>query len=449
MAKTIVNCPNCKRPVQAEIQQLFDTNTDPIAKQKLLSGAVNMVICPHCGFRGGMSTPILYHDADKELLLTFVPPELGLPQNEQERIIGGLINQVMAQLPQEKRKGYLLRPQQTLTLQGLVDRILEADGITKEMVQAQQQRLSLIQRLLMASSDDLRIEIIKQEDQLIDEELFVLLERLIEASSASGDQNSSQKLADLQKMILMHSTFGQDLSSQLKEVEEAVKELKAAGKELTREKLLEIVVNAPNDERLKALVSLVRPGIDYIFFQLLSEKIDRARGDGRARLVQLRDQLLKLTQEYDQAWDARVAETQKKLDSILSSEDVESALMEQSPVVDELFITVLQSTMEKAEQEKDQQKLEKLERIVSMIQKASAPPPEMEFIEKLLLAENEADQRRLLEENKSEVSADFMNTLTNLVYQYQNNDNKELADKLSKLYKVVLRYSMESSLKES
>lgn len=449
MAKTIVNCPNCKRPVQAEIQQLFDTNTDPTAKQKLLSGAVNMVICPHCGFRGGMSTPILYHDADKELLLTFVPPELGLPQNEQERIIGGLINQVMAQLPQEKRKGYLLRPQQTLTLQGLVDRILEADGITKEMVQAQQQRLSLIQRLLMASSDDMRIEIIKQEDQLIDEELFVLLERLLEASSASGDQNSSQKLADLQKMILMHSTFGQDLSSQLKEVEEAVKELKAAGKELTREKLLEIVVNAPNDERLKALVSLVRPGMDYIFFQLLSEKIDRARGDGRARLVQLRDQLLKLTQEYDQAWDARVTETQKKLDNILSSEDVESALMEQSPVVDELFITVLQSTMEKAEQEKDQQKLEKLERIVSMIQKASAPPPEMEFIEKLLLAENEADQRKLLEENKSEVSADFMNTLTNLVYQFQNSDNKELADKLSKLYKLVLRHSMESSLKES
>jgi hypothetical protein len=329
-------------------------------------------------------------------------------------------------LPQEKRKGYLLRPQQTLTLQGLVDRILEADGITKEMVQAQQQRLSLIQRLLMASSDDMRIEIIRQEDQLIDEELFVLLERLLEASSASGDQNSSQKLADLQKMILLHSTFGQDLSSQLKEVEEAVKELKTAGKELTREKLLEIVVNAPNEERLKALVSLVRPGMDYIFFQLLSEKIDRARGDGRARLVQLRDQLLKLTQEYDQAWNARVAETQKKLDSILTSDDVERALMEQSPVVDELFITVLQSTMEKAEQEKDQQKLEKLERI-----------------------ENEADQRKLLEENKSEVSADLMNTLTNLVYQFQNSDNKELADKLSKLYKVVLRHSMESSLKES
>jgi len=73
----------------------------------------------------------------------------------------------------------------------------------------------------------------------------------------------------------------------------------------------------------------------------------------------------------------------------------------------------------------------------------------MEFIEKLLLAENEADQRKLLEENKSEVSADFMNTLTNLVYQFQNSDNKELADKLSKLYKLVLRHSMESSLKES
>lgn len=448
MAKTIINCPSCKRPVQTEVQQLFDMNTDPTAKQKLLSGVANIIQCPHCGFQGGMATPIVYHDAEKELLLSYVPPELGLPQNEQERIIGGLINQILAQLPQEKRKGYLLRPQQTLTMQGLIDRVLEADGITKEMIQAQQQKLALIQRLIAASSDEVREEIIKQEDKNIDEEVFALLEQLIDISAANRDEQSTQKLVDVQKAIIQFSSFGKQLENQLKEVEAAVTSLKAAGKELTREKLLDIVIDAPSDDRVKALVSLIRPGMDYVFFQLLSEKIDRARGDGRARLVQLREKLLAFTSEYDEAMNERLGQARQKLDQILANEDVEKALVEQSPVIDEMFLSVLQSELEKAESEQDEKKLSKLQRIVAMIQKASAPPG-MEFIEELLSIENEIEQRKAMEENKDKITPEFMNTMVNLVYQLQNSDNKELAERFSKLYKNLLRYSMESNLREN
>jgi len=39
------------------------------------------------------------------------PCRVGLPANEQERVIGPLINKVVSNLPQEKRKGYLFRPQ--------------------------------------------------------------------------------------------------------------------------------------------------------------------------------------------------------------------------------------------------------------------------------------------------------------------------------------------------
>ncbi len=59
---------------------------------------------PHCGFEGPLSTPVVYHDPDKELLLTYFPPEMGLPVNEQERIIGPLIKQVSDSLPMELRK---------------------------------------------------------------------------------------------------------------------------------------------------------------------------------------------------------------------------------------------------------------------------------------------------------------------------------------------------------
>ncbi|MGD8752767.1 MAG: CpXC domain-containing protein, partial [Anaerolineales bacterium] len=156
MPKTQLNCPNCRQPIVAEVEQLFDVGEDPQAKQRLLSGMSNFVNCPHCGYEGSLATPIVYHDPNKELLLTFLPPELSMPREEQERIIGSMINRVMDRLPQEKRKAYLLSPQAALTLQGLIERILEADGITKEMIQAQEDRLNLLRRLMTASSEDAR-----------------------------------------------------------------------------------------------------------------------------------------------------------------------------------------------------------------------------------------------------------------------------------------------------
>src|SRR3989304_8669372 len=141
MPKTRINCPNCRQPINADVEQLFDAGVDPSAKQRLLSGAYNLVQCPFCGYRGNLATPIAYHNPDKELLLTFIPPEMGLPRDEQERLIGSLLNRVIKNLPQEKRKAYLLQPQSQLTMQGLVERILAADGITHEMLEAQQKRL--------------------------------------------------------------------------------------------------------------------------------------------------------------------------------------------------------------------------------------------------------------------------------------------------------------------
>jgi ribosomal protein S27E len=70
MAVTRVNCPVCKQQITADIDQLFDVAQDPTAKQRLLSGTFNLVRCPHCGYEGPITTPIVYHDPDKELLLT-------------------------------------------------------------------------------------------------------------------------------------------------------------------------------------------------------------------------------------------------------------------------------------------------------------------------------------------------------------------------------------------
>src|SRR5258706_13588027 len=104
MPQTHIACPRCKQMISASVEQRFDATYEPASKQRLLSGQSNYARCPYCGYEGRLTTPIVYHDHEKEWLLTFSPAELSPPLNEQERLIGPLIKQVMDRLPSEERK---------------------------------------------------------------------------------------------------------------------------------------------------------------------------------------------------------------------------------------------------------------------------------------------------------------------------------------------------------
>jgi len=446
MPRTQVSCPNCRQPVVAEIDQLFDVNTDASAKSRLLSGSYNLVQCQYCGYQGNLATPIVYHDTEKELLLTYIPPELGLPRNEQERLIGGMINQVINKLPQEKRKGYLLNPQSTLTMQGLIERVLEADGITREMIQAQQQRMNLLQRLAGASDERVCALIARQNETLMDAEFFGLLNRLLEVAMMGGDRESAQQLSDLQKSLLPLTHYGREIQSQAAEVEAAIKDLQAAGKELTREKLLDLIVNAPNETRLNAIVSLTRPGLDYAFFQLLSERIDRARGDGRKRLVDLRTNLLEMTQEIDRQMEAHRGQTRQLLEQILKASDISAATTQALGAVDETFIQELQYLLDEARKQGDLERSAKLQQIVDVLQQASAPP-ELGLVEEFLDAPDEKARQVFLEANHEVITPEFMDLLGNISMQAQSGEDKEFASHVAAANRQALRYNMQRNMR--
>jgi hypothetical protein len=446
MPKTQVSCPNCRQPVVAEIDQLFDLNTDPSAKQRLLSGAANLIQCQACGYQGGMATPIVYHDPEKELLLTFVPPELNLPRDDQERAIGALINQVVDSLPQEKRKGYLLNPQATLTMQGLLERILEGDGITREMLDAQQKRISLIQRLATATDDSVLEEIAKQEDQLIDADFFNLLRSLVETAAMGGDEQSARQLTELQQKLLPITSFGRELQEQSQEVEAAVEDLRALGEEMSREQLLELVINAPNETRLQALVGMARPAMDYSFFQMLSEKIDKARGDGRNRLVELRTELLEMTQEIDRQIEAHVQDVRRLIQMIIGSDDVTEAMTQSLRYVDEYFLKELDALLQAARQSGDLEQSGKLQQMLDVIQKASSGPPELAIIEEYIDSEGEEAREQFLEEHQEEITPEFMSMLANIAVQVGSGDDQEFAERVNAANRQALRFSMKRSL---
>ena len=451
MAKTTVSCPQCKQPVTADINRLFDFSQDPQAKQTLLSGSYNLIQCPSCGYRGQVPTPIVYHDPEKEMLLTFFPPELNVPVNQQEQMIGPLINKVMESLPMEKRKAYLLKPETMLTRQRLVERILEEDGITHEMLEAQQQRLNFLQRLASVSPES-RPEIIKQDEELVDEELLMILQRLIQSSAASGEEESANVLAGLQQQILENTAYGKEVLSQVKEQQAAFQALEEASKSgLTREKLLDLIVDAADSEiRLATLVSMARGGLDYSFFQTLSDRIQQSTGAEQAKLTELREKLLEMTHEIDEAIKEQEKQAGQFLDEILSEENIEEATLQALAGVNEIFLEVLRKRIQSARKENDETLISKLQKIAGTIQKVSAPGANIELIEELIQAEEETAIKAILEKNADEITDDFMQFLLNLMNQTQQQQGREAAaEKLQQIYRQALKFSMKRNLESA
>jgi len=451
MPQTQIACPNCRQMIQANIEQLFDVTQDPQAKQRLLGGVSNMARCPHCGFQGRLATPIVYHDNSKELLLTFFPPDLNVPLNEQEKTFGPLIKKVTDALPAEKRKGYLLKPVPNLSYESMVKLILEKDGVTPEMLKEQQDRVAVIERLIQASSKDVRSELIKQNVNLIDEQFFALFSRLAQSAAGSGQQEIAQAMVDLQNQLLEETEFGRQLKESVGELEAASKTLQEAGQGLTREKLLDIVVQSPSDARLKAYVSLARGGMDYQFFQLLSEKIDKASSEERSKLESMREKLLEFTNETDKQIEARYKQAQEILEKILSEDDVVKAVEANIQNITQDVADIASQMLKQASDKNDYARMGKLQKMIEVIRQASTPP-EVEFIEHLLDASDDAALEKMLDDNKELVNDEFMQALIGLVAQVDqaseqgNPEAKNLSEKLGKVYKTAMKLSMKKNL---
>lgn len=447
MPQTQINCPNCRSPIMADITQLFDVAQDPSLKSQLLSGMANFVQCQTCGYQGALATPIVYHDPEKELLLTHVPGEIGLSRDDQERMIGGLINQSVNRLPAEQRKGYLLTPQAHLTMQSLIERILEADGITKEMIKAQQDKLDFLQKISAAKDDEERSTLLKENESLVDAELFSILGRLIETAGSTGDQQSAQHLETIQNLLVENTDYGQEISQQSAEVQAAIESLQAAGQDLTREKLLELIIEAPNDIRLSALVSLARPGIDYTFYQLLTDRIDAAEGDEQERLAGLRDNLLELTSQLDEQVALRAKQAHQLLDQIMQADDVMQAIQTNAAQVDEYFLQTVQEELEKARKSGDLERSAKLNQIDETLRAAMSQPPEVEFIQELIEAPDDEALKALLDENPDKITPELFQMISGLMNQVEESgQDEQLVEKIKLINRQVLRHSMRSNI---
>jgi hypothetical protein len=398
---------------------------------------------------------LVYHDPDKELLLTHFPPEMGVNLEEQQKSIGPLINKVVNSLPQEKRKGYLLNPKTILTIQGMLETVLEADGITKEMIEAQEERLNLIQRLL-GSSEDVRINTIHDEDELIDGDFFGILTRLMESAVIQQDEDSAKKISELQNDLLEHSSQGKIIKAEAQAVQEAIRDLQNLGENVNREEILDLVLKADSDSKLRAYTQVARQAFDYQFFQILSERIERSRQKGKERLKSIREKLLDFTKEVDDAIAVRSEIALKNVEAILQAEDLREALENNSGMIDEFFVQAVINSLEKARNDGDLEHSSRLQEILNIINELTKPPAELEFIEELVEI---ADDQEALEEaigsQMDLVSPEMIQMITSIISQTmagvdqeggeQDLEREELLSKLNSIHAALLKFSMRQS----
>lgn len=440
--QTQISCPNCGTPYVADIYQIIDVGRQPQFKEMLLSGQLNFAVCPNCGAGGRIATPLLYHDPAHDLFMVHVPQEIHMDQFRREELVGRLVQQVVNQTPMEKRRGYMLAPQTMLTMQSFMERVWETEGVTPEMLARQQRQVELL-RTLASASDDVQDFLIKDRNREIDETFFGILRAQIEATSQMSDSNLVNSLLNLQAKLMTQTEVGRRLEKQQIALHALSRDAKKEGG-LSPKLLSRHIIANENDEALISAIALTgRAALTYEFFALLTDEVEKrekaGNTNGAQHLGQVRDNLLTLQKEMQEATQQVLKEAQDTLDEIIKADNTEEAVIANLGRVDDAFMHVLEARLIHADQSGRREEADKLARIQQVIisQIQGDTPPEVQFLTQLISAPSKADRERLMTTSEDMLSAQLIELIDLLREQAGNAGQDDLVDRLGEVKSEV------------
>jgi hypothetical protein len=414
--------------MRAQVFTVVDVGRQPELKNYLLAGQLNLAVCPNCGNPAMIAAPLIYHDPAKQLFLVHFPPQLNTRLEEQERFIGDATKLIMRDLPANAPRGYLLAPRRFLTLNSLLDVVLEADGISREVVEAQRARVELISRLAEAyeQGEEQLTKLVEQHKDALDYEFFATLTAFAEASTQGGRDDSAEILLGLRDKLLELTGFD---AERLGESE---------GEDWTLDEVIERLTGA-SDAELEQEIGELRPAIDYGFFEALTKRIDAAEQAGdtatAARLTTRRSQILETVERMDKQAQELFEAGAQVLEEVMRAADPAAALRAQREKIDEAFLLVLDANLAAAERAGAAgavARLTEIRRLALEIAEESLSPEER-FINQLLHAEKPQDATKLLRQNPAMVTPAFVKRVNELADQLENDGRKPLGERLRQI----------------
>jgi hypothetical protein len=426
-----IACPVCRQPITIQVHQIVDVSEQPELKQQLLAGRLNAFTCQYCRNAGALATPFFYHDPDKELALLFIPMNINVKEADQQKMIGRLTQQVLSNLAPEKRKAYLLQPQQFFNLKTMVEVILQADGITPEMLAKEEARLAFLQELVETTDDAKLDDMIKLHDADFDLTMFQLLTSALSAAAADRQREEFERVQHLRDRALELTTVGQKIKQQ-----QAVIDVFTANP--TRETLLAQLIAADDSEVREALLTMGRPMLDYPFFQALTGKIEAATKESNTaeteRLTLLRKEILATRDKIDAQAKAVLDSKVTLIRELLGTPeaDLDKAIQAHLTDLDDLFFEVLTQNLQGAQQGNEAQAFAQLQKIGDAAMRAiqGTQPPEVRFVNTLLQIEYPNQTKELLERNKQVLGPEFIAWMEGLEGELRESGRTETADRL-------------------
>jgi hypothetical protein len=376
-----------------------------------------------------MNTPLLYHDPAHELALVLMPNELNLRDNNQQRIIGDLTNALINSLPPEQRKGYLLNPKIFFTMPSMLNAVLEAEGITPEMIERQRAKAQLIDQFLHAQDEESLRKLVKEHDAELDYQFFQVLTAWAQNAQADGQTDVAQALLGLRALLADWSSGGR---AALAEVNASM----GLGETITREDLLARLQAAQFDEEFEALVAAGRPLLDYAFFQNLTTQIEAAAdADSAIRLKALRTRILDTTAKQDEEIRATMRRAADLLGAILQADDPQATARQHLDEIDDAFFMVLSANMRHAEAENRRNLAQALRQVADMVLALLEDrlPPEVRLVNRLLEAPYPDGTRQLLEAQREVVTPQFVASLDQIIAQLDQAGNAEAANHMKQV----------------
>lgn len=417
-----LTCPVCSSSIRANIYTIVDVTQQPELKQALLSGQLNLAVCSNCGSATMLGAPLLYHDAAKQLCLVYFPQELKARPEEQERFIGEATNLIIRSLPPDTPRGHLLTPRRFMSLASLIDAVLEADGIPREVLEQQRKRVDLISRLAseLENEDKLKALVEQHKDDL-DYEFFATLSAFIEASSQEQRGESVQMLTRLRDTLVQLTGFTGE-PAETEDMTRAIERLETAA-----------------DEELEEAIAELRHVIDYGFFQAWTNRIEALEREGQReaaqRLTTRRARILETVERMDKEAQAMFEAGANVLREVLAAPDPAAKLRALSDKIDEAFILVLSANAaaaERAGQADVVARLKEIERLASEIIEERLTPEER-FINELMTTETPQQSTQLLRKNAARVTPDFVKKLNELADEHEKRGNKQISERLRQL----------------
>lgn len=433
--QTQIKCPNCGTPYAVDVQQVIDVGREPQLKEMLLAGQLNFAVCPTCGAGGQLTTPILYHDPKHELFMMYVPSELNMDPMQREAMIGQMTRQVIERTPQEQRRAYMFQPQQMLTMQSFMERVLETEGVTKEMLDRQKKQAELLNTLMKADADVVDY-LLKERIGEIDETFFAMMRQYIETLQQTNDDARLIPLLNLQARLMTETAAGRRLERRQIAMHKFSREAQKEGGLSPQLLLRHVIANQEDRATVDTLIQSGLQALTYEFFAGLSDEIDAQQAAGNTaavtRLSEIRNDLLQVQADMQQQSQTMLLEARDLLELLIQAPDTDTAVKTNMQRIDDVFMYVLSAEISHAEQSHDDARLQALTEIHSLIIERieNQAPPEIRLINQLLQTEDAMQQAALLDNNQDLLSTELLQVMDLLSEQLEQSGRTELSARL-------------------